>query len=170
MSPGWCIMCATALAIAYSAATMLRKAIKAPRSSGDGEAVPIPQPSLSTSLLVKSAGIGAAAGVVSGYVGLGGGFIMVPMMLSFLHIPMKLASGTSLIAVLILALPASIMQCVLGNVDYLVGIAVACGSIPGAIAGARLVSRIPERSLRLIFAILLGVAAALLVFKEFGIL
>lgn len=170
LSPGWCIMCATALAIAYSAVTMLRKAIKAPRPSGDGEGAPIPQPSLSTSLLVKSAGIGAVAGVVSGYVGLGGGFIMVPLMLSLLHIPMKLASGTSLIAVFILALPASIMQCVLGNVDYLVGIAVACGSIPGAVAGARLVSRIPERSLRLIFAVLLGVAAALLVLKEFGIL
>ena len=39
---------------------------------------------------------------MSGYVGVGGGFIMVPLMLSLIHIPMKLASGTSLIAVMIL--------------------------------------------------------------------
>ena len=95
---------------------------------------------------------------------------MVPLMVAFMNMPMRMASGTSLIAVMILATPASIMQCVLGNVDYLVGIAVACGSIPGAVLGARLASRIPERALRLVFAAFLGVAAMLLVVKEFGLL
>ena len=51
-------------------------------------------------------------GSLPGYVGVGGGFIMVPLMMSILHVPMKLTSGTSLIAVMILAVPGTITQAV----------------------------------------------------------
>jgi len=94
---------------------------------------------------------------------------MVPLMLTFMNLPMKRASGTSLIAVMILATPATIMQCVLGNVDFVAGIAIACGSIPGALIGARLVKRVPERTLRFVFGCFLLVAAILLITKETGI-
>ena len=80
--------------------------------------------------LAVGAGIGLIAGVASGYVGVGGGFIMVPLMLSLVGIAMKQASGTSLIAVAILAIPGVVEQVLLGNVQYLAGIAVAIGSIP----------------------------------------
>lgn len=118
----------------------------------------------------KAVVIGAIAGLASGYVGLGGGFLMVPLMLSLLHMPMRLASGTSLIAIVILAAPATVLQCAMGNVDYLVGIAVACGSIPGAFLGGRLASRAPERGLRFGFAAFLGIAALMLVVNELGLL
>ena len=131
----------------------------------------IPQvPTFSNKQLAGAVGIGALAGVASGYVGLGGGFIMVPLMASVLNMPMKLTSGTSLIAVMILATPATIAQCLAGNVNLLVGIAMACGSIPGAILGAKLVKRLPERTLRFIFAAFLLLAAILLVVKETGVL
>ena len=91
---------------------------------------------------------------------------MVPLMLAWLNIPMKLASGTSLLAIMLLAIPGVITQGVLGNIDYLTGIATAVGTIPGAYLGARLVSRVPERTLRLVFAIFLAVGAVLLVVKE----
>jgi uncharacterized membrane protein YfcA len=71
---------------------------------------------------------------------------------------------------MILAIPGTIMQCALGNVDYLVGIATACGSIPGAMLGARLVPLLPERTLRFAFAAFLGIAAILLVANEAGVL
>lgn len=187
LSPGWLVMLAAALAIGYSATTMLRKVLKTPKarlstqskedapitkaaSEGDSGATEDVRESLTFGKydLRKAVCIGAIAGIASGYVGLGGGFLMVPLILSVLHVPMRLASGTSLIGVMILALPATVIQCMLGNVDYLIGIGVACGSIPGAIIGAKLVSRVPERSLRLMFAALLGVAAVLLVMKELG--
>ncbi|MEG2932512.1 MAG: sulfite exporter TauE/SafE family protein [Gordonibacter sp.] len=114
--------------------------------------------------------IGLGAGVASGYVGVGGGFIMVPLMLSLVGITMRQASGTSLIAVMILAVPGVIEQGLLGNIDYAAGIAVAVGSIPGAMVGARLVRKVPERTLRFIFGGFLLVAAALLVVNELGIL
>ena len=168
ISPSWLVMLAAALVIGYSAFTMLRKALKA-SGGGSGQGA-FQAPELTGADLAKAVGIGMVAGMASGYVGLGGGFIMVPLMVSLLGMPMRLASGTSLIAVLILATPAAIMQCVIGNVSYLVGIATACGSIPGAFLGARLVARVPERTLRFVFAGFLGVAAILLVVKEVGLL
>ncbi|WP_239442936.1 sulfite exporter TauE/SafE family protein [Gordonibacter sp. An230] len=120
--------------------------------------------------LLIGVGIGLVAGLASGYVGVGGGFIMVPLMLSLVGIAMRQASGTSLIAVMILAVPGVVEQALLGNIDYVAGIAVVAGSIPGAIVGARLVSVVPERMLRFVFGGFLLVAAALLVVNEFGIL
>ncbi len=101
--------------------------------------------------VAKVALIGVVAGFMSGYVGVGGGFIMVPLFVSMLGIPMRLASGTSLTAVCILAIPGVIEQAVLGNIDYMVGVAMMVGSIPGAIVGANLVKR--ARALRFAFAL-----------------
>ena len=97
---------------------------------------------------------------------MGGGFIMVPLFVSMLGIPMRLASGTSLTAVCILAIPGVIEQAVLGNIDYMVGVAMMVGSIPGAIVGANLVKRVPERALRFAFALFLLLMAVLLVVNE----
>lgn len=132
---------------------------------------PVPdQPHLSRKQYLQGACIGLIAGLASGYVGVGGGFIMVPLMLAVLDIPMSLASGTSLIAIMILAIPGVIEQGLLGNIDYLAGIAIVVGSIPGALVGARLVRVVPERQLRFIFGGFLLVAAVMLMLNEFGIL
>lgn len=132
---------------------------------------PVPdQPVLSRKQYLQGACIGLVAGLASGYVGVGGGFIMVPLMLAVLDIPMSLASGTSLIAIMILAIPGVIEQGLLGNIDYLAGIAIVVGSIPGALVGARLVRVVPERQLRFIFGGFLLVAAVMLMLNEFGIL
>ncbi len=111
--------------------------------------------------------IGLVAGILGGYVGVGGGFIMVPLFMTLLKMPMKATSGTSLIAVCILAIPGVITQGVLGNVDWLMGLAIAVGSMPGAVVGARLIDRVPERTLRFLFAGLLGFAAIMLVVDQF---
>ena len=189
ISPAWLIMAAAALIIGYSAVSMLRKAFKTKpaKAAASGAAVPetsstpnVAQPSvsdeqnasvkLSRTQLLIGACIGLGAGLASGYVGVGGGFIMVPLMLSLIGIPMKKASGTSLIAVMILAIPGVIEQGLLGNINYTAGIMVAVGSIPGAVIGARLVRKVPERILRFIFGGFLIVAAILLVLNETGVI
>lgn len=119
--------------------------------------------------LALGVGVGALAGVASGYVGLGGGFIMVPLMVSLFHIPMKLTSGTSLIAVALLAVPAAVTQTLLGNVAWAVALAVAVGSVPGALLGARLLVHVPERTLRFIFSGFLLVGAVMLVLNQMGV-
>lgn len=188
VSPGWLVICVAAIVIGFSAFKMFKKAVKcapAPRAGRAGgnaqdesassahSATPKPvpdQPHLSHKQYLQGACIGLIAGLASGYVGVGGGFIMVPLMLAVLDIPMSLASGTSLIAITILAIPGVIEQGLLGNIEYLAGIAIVVGSIPGALVGARLVRMVPERQLRFIFGGFLLVAAVMLMLNEFGIL
>lgn len=140
-------------------------------SSGDAAAAAptADDSSLSRKQLLQGAAIGLVAGLASGYVGVGGGFIMVPLMLSIIGIHMRKASGTSLIAVMILAIPGVIEQGIIGNINYLAGIAIVIGTIPGAVIGARLVTKVPERTLRLLFGCFLIVAAVMLVLNEVGI-
>lgn len=126
-------------------------------------------PRMAKRQLALGVGVGALAGVASGYVGLGGGFIMVPLMVSLFRIPMKLTSGTSLIAVTLLAVPAAVTQTLLGNVAWAVAIAVAVGSVPGALLGARLITRVPERALRFTFSGFLLVGAVMLVLNQAGV-
>ena len=180
VSPGWLVICVAAIVIGFSALKMFKKAVKCaptPRAGRAGgnvqaasaKAVP-DQPVLSRKRYLQGACIGLIAGLASGYVGVGGGFIMVPLMLAVLDIPMSLASGTSLIAIMILAIPGVIEQGLLGNIEYLAGIAIVVGSIPGVLVGARLVRVVPERQLRFIFGGFLLVAAVMLMLNEFGIL
>lgn len=180
VSPGWLVICVAAIVIGFSAFKMFKKAVKcaptprAGRAGGNAQgasAKVVPdRPVLSRKQYLQGACIGLIAGLASGYVGVGGGFIMVPLMLAVLDIPMSLASGTSLIAIMILAIPGVIEQGLLGNIDYLAGIAIVVGSIPGALVGARLVRVVPERQLRFIFGGFLLVAAVMLMLNEFGIL
>ena len=139
-------------------------------SGGQAASVSSDDSPLSRKQLLQGAAIGLIAGLASGYVGVGGGFIMVPLMLSIIGIPMRKASGTSLIAVMILAIPGVIEQGIIGNINYLAGIAIVIGTIPGAVIGAKLVTKVPERTLRLLFGCFLIVAAVMLVLNEVGVL
>ena len=182
ISPAWLIMVVAAVIIIYSAFTMLGKALrmgkKSSSISGSARANASAAPSdiepctfdFTRKNVVLAAIIGLIAGFASGYVGVGGGFIMVPLMTAWLGIPMKRTSGTSLIAIIILAIPGVIQQAFLGHIDYLAGIMLCVGSIPGAVLGAWLVPRVPERTLRFIFAGLLAIAAVMLVVNEFALL
>ncbi|MDO5357982.1 sulfite exporter TauE/SafE family protein [Slackia faecicanis] len=189
-SPSWMVMGAAALVIAYSAYTMFKKALAASKakaegaagasassksaSGGKGQAADMDASdvrfALKPAFVAKVAAIGILAGFLSGYVGVGGGFIMVPLFMAMLGVPMRLASGTSLLAVCILAIPGAVEQGILGNIDYLVGIATAAGSMPGAVLGASLVKRVPERALRFAFAAFLLVVAVVLTVNELGLI
>lgn len=182
ISPAWLIMVVAAVIIIYSAFTMLGKALrmgkKSSSISGSARANASAAPSdiepctfdFTRKNVALAVIIGLIAGFASGYVGVGGGFIMVPLMTASLGIPMKRTSGTSLIAIIILAIPGVIQQAFLGHIDYLAGIMLCVGAIPGAVLGAWLVPRVPERTLRFIFAGLLAIAAVMLVVNEFALL
>lgn len=170
ISPGWLIMLAAASVIGYSAFKMLRKALSMKPVQGEGLNEPTCIFRAESKHLGQAFGIGMIAGLASGYIGIGGGFLMVPLMVAILKMPMKLASGTSLIAIMILAIPGVVYQGVLGNVSWVLGIAMAVGAVPGAMLGAKLSSRLPERTLRLVFGIMMLIAAVLLAVDEFGLL
>lgn len=118
-------------------------------------------------IFVLAAFIGVVAGLMSGFIGVGGGFMIVPLSLWLLHLDMKQAAGTSLVAVFILAIPGAITHGMLGGVAYLAGLALAAGSIPGAFLGSILIRRVPDRTLRFVFGIVLIVVGVLLAVNEF---
>ncbi len=188
MSPSWAIMLAAAAIIGYSAFTMLKKGLALPKGKGKAQAkasaaaaepatngepakaaAPAARPArvrATRHQMAVGAAAGAVAGLASGYVGVGGGFLMVPLFIQFGGISMKQASGTSLIAVTMLAIPGAITQIMLGNVHVVAGLALALGSIPGALLGANLVKYVSERNLRLLFGGFLMVVAVILIANE----
>lgn len=172
ISPSISLMICAGIIIAYSAINMLIKAFSKPKKDNRDDASTLSSDSafmVDRATFVKAVIIGLVAGLASGYVGVGGGFIMVPMFVALLGMPMKKASGTSLIAVCILAIPGVIEQGILGNISYIAGMSLFAGCIPGAIVGAKLIKIIPEKALKLTFAGFLLVAAISLLINEFSV-
>jgi len=114
--------------------------------------------------------IGSLAGFASGMLGIGGGFIIIPLTCALFGFSMNEASGTSLIAILPLAITGTIAHAVAGEVAFLYGLAISLGSIPGAYLGARISPRLPERTLRIMFGFLLVAMTVILVLNELGLL
>jgi hypothetical protein len=112
---------------------------------------------------------GAAVGLVTGFFGVGGGFLIVPTLAIALAFTMRTAVGTSLViitATSLLGLAAHLLAGRELDAGVTATMTVACAA--GALAGAALVSRIPQRTLGRGFALLVvGVAAYLLVSVAF---
>jgi uncharacterized membrane protein YfcA len=112
---------------------------------------------------------GAVVGFVTGFFGVGGGFLIVPTLAIALAFTMRTAVGTSLViitATSLLGLGAHLLAGRSIDVDVTAALTVAC--VVGAVAGAALASRIPQRALGGGFALLVvAVAAYLLVSVAF---
>ena len=108
---------------------------------------------------LKLAVIGTAAGAFSGLLGVGGGSVMVPLLIVWLGYGEREATGTSMMAIVVIATLAVTLQAIYGNVDVPNAALVGIPAIGGAIAGTALQQRIPERLISLLFAALLVVIA-----------
>lgn len=104
--------------------------------------------------------IGTLAGAFSGLFGVGGGAVIVPMLIALFHYRDRLATGTSLAAIIIIAIFAVAIQGgFYGNVDIETGLTLVVPAILGVVAGTWVQQRIPEQVVSFIFALLLiGVA------------
>jgi uncharacterized protein len=110
--------------------------------------------------LVKLAAIGTAAGAFSGMFGVGGGTVIVPLLVLWFGFGERLATGTSLMAIVVIGALAAAGQGLHGNVDILEAILIGIPAIGGVVVGTGLQQRVPERMISLLFAVLL-VAIAL---------
>jgi uncharacterized membrane protein YfcA len=109
--------------------------------------------------------IGTAAGAFSGLFGVGGGTVIVPMLIAFFAYGERLATGTSLAAIVIIAILAAALQGgAYGNVDVGAGLLLSIPAVLGVIAGTAIQQKIPEKAVSLIFAGLLVAVAAEMVF------
>ena len=112
---------------------------------------------------------GASVGIVTGFFGVGGGFLIVPTLAIALAFTIRTAIGTSLViitATSLLGLAAHLLAGRSLEVDVTATMTAAC--VVGAVAGAALATRIPQRTLGRGFALLvIAVAAYLLVSVAF---
>jgi uncharacterized membrane protein YfcA len=116
-----------------------------------------------SSRLVRVALIGTAAGLFSGLFGVGGGTVIVPLLILWLAYGEREATGTSLMAILLIAAAGAAIQALYGNVHPLEALVVGAPAIAGVIVGTALQQRVPERAVAFAFAVLLVVSAVLLV-------
>jgi uncharacterized membrane protein YfcA len=96
--------------------------------------------------------IGIAAGLASGLLGVGGGVLMVPGLVIFLHQSQLHAEATSLLAIVLVAAIGTWRQRGYGNVRLRDGLVIGVLSPLGVAAGAVLANTVPERALELSFA------------------
>lgn len=97
--------------------------------------------------------IGAAAGVVSGLAGVGGGVIMVPAMIFLLGLDQHTAEGTSLLAILFTAAAGTRVNVANSYVDWRAAGLVAVGGVVAAPLAATFAQQIPAGTLGRIFAL-----------------
>lgn len=108
--------------------------------------------------LRKAAGVGAVVGLTSGMFGVGGGFLMVPLLTLVMAIPLPVAIGTDLFGVVVTATSGVVAHVLLGNVLWDVLLVAVPGGMVAAAVGARLSVRLSPAQLRLAFlaVLLLG--------------
>ncbi len=112
---------------------------------------------------------GGSAGVLAGLFGVGGGVIMVPLQMLFLKESIKTAIQTSLGAVTITAISASIGHAIKGNIWWSSGAILGLGGLLGAQISTRLLPKLPERRVLLLFRLFLTAMSAYVFYQAWQI-
>jgi uncharacterized protein len=105
------------------------------------------------------AAIGFLGGFFGGLLGVGGGFVLIPLQVLWAGVPQRNANANSIVAILpiaVAALPIYYFRTRTPQIDFRVGLFLVIGSVVGAYIGARLLKRIPDRELKLAVVVILG--------------
>ena len=117
---------------------------------------------------LKLAGTGLAVGALTGFFGVGGGFLIVPALALVLGLPMREAVATSLVAIAINSAAGLAGHLRFGGIDPLVTAVFVVAGFGGAAAGTRWAGALPEARLRLLFALLVVGLALYLLYRNVG--
>jgi uncharacterized membrane protein YfcA len=111
--------------------------------------------------------IGVASGMLSGFVGVGGGLIIVPALVLFLEFSQKMAQGTSLA---ILLLPVGILAVMEyykhGYIDIRIALIISAGFVVGGFVGSRIALVLPQDIIKKVFAIFMLIVAMKMLFFD----
>ncbi|MCP8939699.1 sulfite exporter TauE/SafE family protein [Alsobacter sp. SYSU M60028] len=118
---------------------MLRK-----RGSGGDHGVRL-TPATARTLLPMLLGIGLAVGLMSGFFGIGGGFLIVPGLMLATRMPLNFAIGTSLVAVSAFGATTASSYAIAGLVDWRLALVFIAGGVLGGFAGSRMGKELAKR-------------------------
>jgi uncharacterized membrane protein YfcA len=121
------------------------------------EAMPLkmdfPRSGVAMSALVPF-GLGVLVGLLAAIMGVGGGFIMVPVMVYLLRMPMHVVVGTSLFQILFTCINVTILQSAMNHtVDFVLALLLLVGSVIGAQIGVRISRRLKGDQLKILLSI-----------------
>ena len=108
---------------------------------------------------------GVIVGAAASFSGLGGGFLVVPLLL-FLGYSAQKAVGTSFLVILVISLSAFLAHNKLANIDYRAGVLLGIGAIAGAQIGVRFLEDVSTSGFRKILAVILVCLACWLFLKK----
>jgi hypothetical protein len=108
---------------------------------------------------VRAGAVGLIAGFLSGLFGVGGGILIVPALVLVMKMDQRLAHGTSLAAVLPIAISSTIGYTVEDKLDWPVAGLIAIGAVAGAVIGTQVLHVLPQRALGYCFAFVLAATA-----------
>ncbi len=100
----------------------------------------------------KVVAVGLCVGMLTGLFGVGGGFLLVPALVTVLGVPMRMAAGTSMMAITLNSIWGLAAHTGLGGIDWPLVALLGGSGIVGVVAGDNLAGRLPERQLRRAFA------------------
>lgn len=104
--------------------------------------------------------LGVVVGLFSALFGVGGGIIMVPTLVVLAGFTQHMAQGVSLAVMVPTALVGGYRYWHEGNVNVWIALAVCVGSIPAAVLGAEIAHKLPQTTLRAMFALFMVAVAA----------
>ena len=108
---------------------------------------------------------GTVVGVLSALMGVGGGFIMVPVMVYLLRMPMHVVVGTSLFQILFTCINVTVLQAKVNHtVDFTLALLLLVGSVIGAQLGAKVSRRLKADQLKILMAIIVLVVMVQMLF------
>ncbi|MBJ7347801.1 MAG: sulfite exporter TauE/SafE family protein [Thermoleophilaceae bacterium] len=111
----------------------------------------------------RLAAVGVVAGVFSSLFGVGGGTVIVPLLILWFGFNEKVATGTSLLAIVLIAAFAAFSHGYINQIDFEKGLLIGVPAVGGVLIGTSLQQRMSDRLLSGLFAILLVLVAVLLV-------
>ena len=106
-------------------------------------------------------------GILTGVVGVGGGFLIVPALVALFHLPMKKATGTSLVVISINSLVGTLSYSSEVPLDWLFTAKFVAAAVLGLLLGMRWAQQMSEGKLQRVFAVLLAVVCIYMGVREF---
>ncbi|GAB4336821.1 MAG: sulfite exporter TauE/SafE family protein [Desulfobulbaceae bacterium] len=112
--------------------------------------------------------VAAGVGFFGGLVGQGGSFILIPLMVSFMGVPTRIAVGTNLAIVFLSTGAAFLGKAVTAQIDWILALPIVLTVLPFAFVGARVSRSVPVDNLKIILAVCIAFAAFRIGFTAFG--